>query len=182
MCMDHAAGGRRDRSRTECGSTTSTYSCRLVRQSGLRPIDNQIDEALEEFSRRDKYEVSEEKSVLVARTQDALDVLKARKAEYTNLRKQLSDCDDTQISLTDPHTRSLSKHGRESLVGYTVQSVVDDTNKLIIPTQVTNENDLNALGQLVEDTHELLDLEVGERMEGQANMEVNILTMAVYQM
>jgi hypothetical protein len=39
--------------------------------------------------------------------------------------------------------------------------VVDDANKLIAHTQATNENDLNALGQLVEDTHEILELDEG---------------------
>jgi hypothetical protein len=61
--------------------------------------------------------------------------------------------------LIDPDARSLITHGHESLVGYNVQSVVDDANKLIVHTEVTNENDINALGQLVEDTHELLALE-----------------------
>ena len=127
----------------------------------LDRIDDRIDEALEEFSRLDKYEDSEEKSGLVAHTQDAMDVLKARKADYEALREKLSESNATQISLTDPDARSLIKHGRESLVGYNVQSVVDDANKLIVHTEATNENDLNALGQLVCDTHELLDLEAG---------------------
>ncbi|WP_020571606.1 hypothetical protein [Neolewinella persica] len=48
-------------------------------------IDNRIDGALEDFSRLDKYEESEEKTALVARTQDALDVLKARKSDYESL-------------------------------------------------------------------------------------------------
>ena len=90
-----------------------------------------------------------------------MDVLKARQAEYAKHQKHLSQTKDTQISLTDPDARSLIKHGRESLVGYNLQSVVDDTNKLIVHTEVTNENDLNALGQLVEDTNEFLDLEPG---------------------
>jgi len=98
---------------------------------------------------------------LQARTQDALDALKASKAEYASHQKHLSESDDTQISLTDPDARSLIKHGREALVGYNVQSVVDNANKLISRTQATNENDLKALGQLVEDTHEMLELEEG---------------------
>ena len=89
---------------------------------------------MEEFTRLDKFEDSEEKSTMVARTQDAMDVLKARKADYESLRKKLSVSEDTQISLTDPDARSLIKHGRESLVGYNVQSVVDDANKLIVHT------------------------------------------------
>jgi transposase len=125
----------------------------------LDRIDNRIDEALEEFSRLDRYEDSEEKTVLVARTQDAMDVLKARKDKYAALQKQLAASDDKQVSLTDPDARSLITHGHESLVGYNVQSVVDEANKLIVHTEVTNENDINALGQLVKDTHELLALE-----------------------
>jgi transposase len=122
-------------------------------QRHLDRIDDRIAEAMTEFARQDAYEDSEEKSELRARTQDALDVLKARKAEYTNHQKHLSETEDTQISLTDPDARSLIKHGRESLVGYNVQSVVDDANKLIVHTQATDKNDLNALGQFVEDTH-----------------------------
>lgn len=127
----------------------------------LDRIDKRIDEALEEFTRLDRYEESEEKKELVALSQDAMEVLKARKADYESLREKLSESEDTQVSLTDPDARSLIKHGRESLVGYNVQSVVDGENKLIVHTQATNENDLNALGQLVEDTHEILDLEPG---------------------
>lgn len=130
-------------------------------QRHLDRIDDRIAEAMTEFARQDAYEDSEEKLELQAGTQDALDVLNARKAEYTKHQKHLSETDDTQISLTDPDARSLIKHGRESLVGYNVQSVVDDANKLIVHTQATNENDLNALGQLVEDTHEILELEEG---------------------
>ena len=130
-------------------------------QRHLDRIDDRIGEAMEEFARQDAYEDSEEKSELRARTQDALDVLKARKAEYTSHQDRLAESDDTQVSLTDPDARSLIKHGRESLVGYNLQSVVDDANKLIVHTQVTNESDLNALGRLVEDTHETLGLEQG---------------------
>lgn len=127
----------------------------------LDRIDKRIDEAMEEFTRLDRYEESEEKKELVARTQDAMEALKARKADYESLRKGLSESDDKQISLTDPDARALMKHGKESLVGYNVQSVVDDENKLIVHTEVTNENDINALGQLVGDTHELLGLAPG---------------------
>jgi len=81
---------------------------------------------MQEFSRLDEYEGSEEKSELVARTQDAMEVLKARTADYESLRKTLSESDDKQISLTDPDACALMKYGKESLVGYNVQSVVED--------------------------------------------------------
>jgi len=127
----------------------------------LERIDKRIEEQLAEFDRLDRYEENEEKEDLVARTRDAMEALKARKANYESLRLQLEKSDDKQISLTDPDARALMKHGKESLVGYNVQSVVDDATKLIVHTEVTNENDINALGQLVEDTHELLKLDPG---------------------
>ena len=118
----------------------------------LDRIDNRIDETMEEFDSLDKFEDSEEKTELVSRTRDAMDILKARRADDESLRHKLADSEDTQISLTDPNARALTKHGRESLVGYNIQSVVYDKHKLIIHTEATNENDLNALGQLLEDT------------------------------
>ncbi|MEM6770885.1 MAG: IS1182 family transposase [Bacteroidota bacterium] len=127
----------------------------------LGRIDQRIEEAMEEFDQLDRYEESEEKQELRAGAQNAIKVFKARKANYESLQKQLDASEDTQISLTDPEARSLIKHGRESLVGYNVQSVVDADHKLIVHTEATNENDLNALGQLVEDTSLYIGLDKG---------------------
>lgn len=65
-------------------------------------VDQRIEETVEEPDRLDQYEQSVEKAALVAQTQDAMEVLKARKANYTALRQQLPEREETQISLTDP--------------------------------------------------------------------------------
>jgi len=130
----------------------------------LDRIDQQIDKTMEEFDRLDKYEQSEEKAQLVARTRGAMEALKARKDKYESLQKQLAASDDKQISLTDPDARALIKHGKESLVGYNIQSVVDDKHKLIVHTEATNENDLCALGQLVTDTTINIGLDAGAQV------------------
>ena len=46
---------------------------------------------------------------------------------------------DKQVSLTDPDTRSMMKPGGGSVVGYNVQTGVDDKNHLIVTHEVTNE-------------------------------------------
>jgi transposase len=52
---------------------------------------------------------------------------------------------ETQISLTDPDARLLSKNG-QTLAGYNVQSVVDDKHKLIVASSVVNDS--SDVGQL----------------------------------
>jgi len=61
--------------RTAVGSSAAHKNFNEAKlKQHLDRIDNRVEEAMEEFSRLDKYEESEEKSFLVARTQDALDV------------------------------------------------------------------------------------------------------------
>lgn len=128
----------------------------------LDRIDARIAEHLAEAERVDEAEKSSDGSKSEgAGTQDALDVLQARRKQYEDLREQLEASDENQLSLTDPDARALVKHGMETLVGYNVQSTVDDDNKLIVNVEATNEVDIQALGKQVKDTHELLDLAPG---------------------
>jgi transposase len=52
---------------------------------------------------------------------------------------------ETQLSLTDPDARLLAKNG-QALVGYNVQTVVDDKHKLIVASEVVNDS--SDVGQL----------------------------------
>lgn len=52
---------------------------------------------------------------------------------------------ETQLSLTDPDARLLSKSG-QTLAGYNVQAVVDDKHKLIVESAVVNDS--SDVGQL----------------------------------
>jgi transposase len=52
---------------------------------------------------------------------------------------------ETQLSLTDPDARLLAKNG-QALVGYNVQTVVDDKHKLIVASAVVNDS--SDVGQL----------------------------------
>jgi len=61
------------------------------------------------------------RKALVASTQDAMKVLKAGKANYESLEKQLSASGDTQISRTDP--APFANQTRPRIVGVQQRSV-----------------------------------------------------------
>jgi len=70
---------------------------------------------------------------------------------------------ETQRSLTDPDARLLAKNG-QALVGYNVQTVVDDKHKLIVESEVVNDSSdvgqLHAMATAAKDTLEAAALQV----------------------
>src|ERR1700730_17263319 len=64
--------------------------------------------------------------------------LMARRARAQADLDQLEASGETQLSLTDPDARLLSK-GDQTLAGYNVQAVVDDKHKLIVASEVVND-------------------------------------------
>ena len=75
-----------------------------------------------------------------------VDHLKTRLKEAKSLLSRLDGIDtqikespDSQISMTDPDARSMATSGKgTAIVGYNVQSAVDDKHHLIVAHQVTN--------------------------------------------
>src|SRR5216684_3532362 len=64
---------------------------------------------------------------------------------------------ETQMSLTDPDARLLSKNG-QTVAGYNVQAVVDDKHKLIVASEVVNDSsDVNQLLAMAKATKEVLE-------------------------
>ena len=74
--------------------------------------------------------------------------LSARKAKYEQLKNELENSDQTQISTTDPDARSLPLHMRIVEVSYNLQSAVDAKHNLVVDYQVTNKNDHRALAPM----------------------------------
>jgi len=87
-----------------------------------------------------------------------LQKLNLRKAKYENLKEQLANTEETQISTIDPDTRALPLHMRIVQVGFNLQSVVDDKHNLIVDYQVTNKNDHRALAPMALKAKKALDL------------------------
>jgi transposase len=73
-----------------------------------------------------------------AELQQKIETLRARQIGYAALLGQLEARGDTQISLTDPESRSMKVGGRLD-VCYNVQTAVDDKNRLIVAHDVTND-------------------------------------------
>ena len=71
--------------------------------------------------------------------------LMARRSRARADLDRLEASGETQLSLTDPDARLLAKNG-QALVGYNVQTVVDDKHKLIVASSVVNDS--SDVGQL----------------------------------
>lgn len=89
--------------------------------------------------------------------QALLKTLRERRAHYQGLLGQLSDSDESQISLSDPDARYM---GHAGLIGYNVQTAVDDKHKLICTFAVTNENpDTHQLAPMARQAKDVLAVE-----------------------
>src|SRR3954469_11718462 len=68
------------------------------------------------------------------------------------MEQRLHQSPDGQVSLTDPDARSMATSGRGTgIVGYNVQSAVDDKHHLIVAHEVTNVgHDRAALASMAE--------------------------------
>ena len=111
----------------------------------------------------DYIEAQEKNYIQDLHDQDEIDKqkkkLNKRKKKYLDLKEQLNQSDQTQISTTDPDARALPLHMNIIEVGYNVQSVVDDKHNLIVHYEVTNTNDLSALASLAEKAKSSLQLD-----------------------
>ncbi len=113
-------------------------------QRHLDRIDAQIETAIDEWAAADEKSQQAQRPAV----HELLKKLDGRRSEYERLDQLLEKSGDTQISLTDPDTRALPLHRNIVEIGYNVQQVVDDKHNLIVDHEVTNENDINALGDL----------------------------------
>ena len=94
-----------------------------------------------------------------AQIKERLEQLTERKNKYNKLKTQLDEAKengDKQISIIDADARLLTSVGSKGIVGYNIQSAVDDKHNLIVDNDVTNEGDQNALHKMAYNTKELL--------------------------
>lgn len=111
----------------------------------LAYIEKKTEEVLKEFKANDERESERESG---NNLKEVLEKLSTRKAYYEELQSRLGESGQTQLSTTDADARALPLKRNIVEVGYNVQSVVDERNKLIVGSEVTNEPDINALGEL----------------------------------
>jgi transposase len=65
--------------------------------------------------------------------------MEAKMDELKAKQQEVAEHPDKQVSSTDPDCRSMTKPGGGSVVGYNVQSAVDEKHHLIVTHEVTND-------------------------------------------
>ena len=105
----------------------------------MKDVEKKIDAYLDELDENDANEPDERKPT-AEELKEKIKRLKERMKEHKGLKKKMEDSGETQISLTDPDSRSmLLAGGPRTQVGYNVQVSVDEKHKLIVDHEVTNE-------------------------------------------
>ena len=120
-----------------------------------RGIETRIAEYLGRLDRQDQAEGGTPPPS-AAELQQKIDGLRARQEGYAALLAQLAASGETQISLTDPESRSMKVRGGVE-VCYNVQTAVDDKHTLIVAQDVTNAaTDRDLLSPLAKTANEVL--------------------------
>jgi transposase len=124
-------------------------------------IDGKIDQYLKELDRQDKQEV-DERSLSAEELKEKIERYKQRRGQYEQLKSNLEQSGESQVSLTDPQSRSMRVgHGVE--VSYNVQVVVDHKHKLVLEHEVVNEvTDQGQLSTMAKKAKETLGVETLE--------------------
>jgi hypothetical protein len=103
----------------------------------LREIDGKIDQYLKALDRQDQ-QGGEQRGLSPEQLKNKIEQYQQRRAQYEQWQSDLEGGAQSQISLTDPESRSMRVgHGVE--VSYNVQIVVDHKHKLVLEHEVTNE-------------------------------------------
>jgi transposase len=79
-----------------------------------------------------------------------------RRDNYENMKQEIAQSGEPQISTSDPESRQLMTRNNISEVAYNVQTVVDAKHNLPIDYKVTNQNDSRALSPMLRRTKTIL--------------------------
>jgi transposase len=105
----------------------------------LKEIDEKIDRYLQDLDENDEKESGFPKKS-AEELQEIIAHLKNRKKDLNRIDKQMKKTGASQVSLTDPDSRSMPVgRGHHTEVGYNVQMTVDSKHKLILDHEVTND-------------------------------------------
>ena len=79
-----------------------------------------------------------------------------KQAKYEQIKTDLENSGEEQISLTDPDARAVILHRNIVNVGYNIQASSDSKHKLLVDYDTGDVNDTNALASIAISTKELL--------------------------
>ena len=103
----------------------------------IKEVDETISSYLDELAESDERD----KGIgdpTAEQLKEKIEQLRERKQGYEQIQEQLKGSGESQISLTDPDSRSM-KVGQATDVCYNLQIAVDDKNKLIVEHELTND-------------------------------------------
>jgi len=123
-------------------------------------IDQKIEAYLKELDEEDQRE-PESAGPSAEELRQKIQKLRERREELQGIEKQLQGGEESQISLTDGDSRSMTLGAsRGTLVGYNVQLAVDAKHKLIVDHEVTNAvTDRDQLSAMASRAKEVLQVE-----------------------
>ena len=123
---------------------------KLKRQ--LKDLDKKIDDYLEELDQADEEEKDVPDKPNADQLREKIEDMQRRQAELRQLEEQMRQSGQSQISLTDPDSRSMPVGGGEAtVVGFNVQLSVDSKYKLIVDHEVTTDvTDRGLLSRMAE--------------------------------
>lgn len=133
-----------------CNSLKNNFNDRKLKQH-IDYIDNKIaeyEDALNDAEDEEKQEI-----------EIKIDQKNKQKEKYQNIKRQLSEQNQEQISLTDPDARAVVLHRNIINVGYNIQASVDAKHKLLVECDTGEVNDTHALAPVAIATKELLKVE-----------------------
>jgi transposase len=124
----------------------------------IKAADAKLDDYLQRLDESDAIETGTS-GARVKNLADKIAAISKRRERHKDMLAELDRTGESQISLTDPDSRSMAVHTHVG-VGYNVQVAVDAKHKLIVEQQVTNQIvDIGLLTQTAEPAKEILDVE-----------------------
>lgn len=116
-------------------------------QRRIKEIDERLERYLAKLDEGDQAE-AETSTPDAEELASKIEHFKQKKGEYQAMRRYMEKTGETQVSLTDPDSRSFpKKYGVD--VGYNVQTAVDTKHCLIAEQDVTNSvTDINELSKM----------------------------------
>ena len=117
-------------------SRDKTFTRNSVKRR-LKKTQANIDRYLAKLDQADREE-PEIREVTAAELKQKIASMEAKMEELKAHEAEVEAHPDSQVSLTDPDSRSMKKAGGGSSVGYNVQTAVDSKHHLIAAHEVTN--------------------------------------------
>ena len=128
----------------------------------IKEIDEKVASYLDELNESDEQEKGLSNPT-AEQLKDKIEKLKERKQGYEQIQQQLEQSGESQISMTDPDSRSM-KVGQGTDICYNLQIAVDDRHKLIVEHELTNDPTdhahLASMALIAKQTLEVEDMEV----------------------